>query len=106
MLCRLQRTVFLTVVYAGFRSKMTEKNSRSQRLYGVPGFDHRKNNVILQNSKKKNTQSAVIFFGGDVQDFPEIMQVCQGRRQGEGLAGWRFLLPRQDFGKRFLDIGS
>lgn len=45
------------------------------RLCGLVGYEGRTNDVIYCHpTEKSSNQSALVFFGGDVQDYPEVME--------------------------------
>ncbi|KAJ0177595.1 hypothetical protein K1T71_006468 [Dendrolimus kikuchii] len=50
------------------------------RLRRVAGFEGRLNDTLFQPAANLPTQQTLVFFGGDVQDYPEIMQAHRDNR--------------------------
>lgn len=50
------------------------------RLRRVAGFEGRMNDTLFQPAANLPTQQTLVFFGGDVQDYPEIMQAHRDNR--------------------------
>lgn len=72
---------------SGSESSQTTTNSNVPnggpiRLNGIKGYTNRTNNIIFcpplirstNNNKDEGPGTAIIYFGGDVQDVPEMME--------------------------------
>lgn len=73
-------------VREGSRMLGTPPSSCPIRLCGVTGYDGRVNDIIYCHPLvKAENNTAVVYFGGDVQDFPEIME---NHRENKNYVKW------------------
>ncbi|CAH0382518.1 unnamed protein product [Bemisia tabaci] len=76
-------------------------SSCTLRLCGVPGFEGRTNDVIYCKPRvKSNELKAVVYFGGDIQDFPESMEMHQDHKK---YSSWNLDNTAAHLSSRFAD---
>ncbi|CAF3610872.1 unnamed protein product [Adineta steineri] len=101
---RYHRSLFKFFMFFGlpYSTTMTTTNNNNYQFFEkVSGYENRKNDVLFfPNSSNLPTKNIVYYFGGDIQDLPEQMNLSRENRQYQR---WNLVSTGEILSRRFPD---